>query len=56
MRGPLDNDRLGTPAPDLLIGGRALIGRFLAALRRFPDATLHRNTELVDLVVDATAR
>ena len=51
IRGPLDNDRLGTPAPDLLIGGRALIGRFLAALRNFPDAAMHRNTELVDLIV-----
>ena len=51
IRGPLDNERLGTPAPDLLTGGRALIGRFLAALRRFPEATLHRNAELVDLIV-----
>lgn len=51
VRGPLDNDRFGTPAPDLLIGGRALIGRFLAALRRFPAVTLRRDTELVDLVV-----
>ena len=52
IRGPLDNDRLGAPAPDLLVGGRALVGRFLAALRRFPDVAVHRNTELVDLVVD----
>jgi 3-oxosteroid 1-dehydrogenase len=52
IRGPLDNDRLGTPPPaDLLIGGRALIGRFLAALRALPGVALHRNTELVDLVV-----
>ena len=34
VRGPLDNERLGAPAPDLLTGGRALIGRFLAALLR----------------------
>ncbi len=54
VRGPLDNDRLGTPAPDLLIGGRALIGRFLAALRRFPGFKLHRNTGLVDLITDET--
>ena len=52
IRGPLDNDRLGTPAPDLLIGGRALIGRFINALRRFPDVALYRNSELVDLIVD----
>lgn len=51
IRGPLDTERLGTPAPDLLTGGRALVGRFLTALRRFPNATLHRNTELVDLIV-----
>jgi len=52
IRGPLDNERLSMPAPDLLIGGRALIGRFVAALRRFPDAALRRNTELVDLIVE----
>ena len=55
VRGPLDNDRLGTPAPDLLIGGRALIGRFLAALRGLPRAALYRNTELVDLITDGGA-
>ncbi|WP_328396040.1 FAD-binding protein [Nocardia sp. NBC_00416] len=52
LRGPLDTDRLGTPAPDLLIGGRALIGRFLLALSTFPDVRLHLNTALVDLVVE----
>ena len=52
VRGPLDNERFGTPAPDLLIGGRALIGRFLAALNRFPDAVAHRNSPLVDLLTD----
>ena len=52
IRGPLDNERLSMPAPDLLIGGRALIGRFVAALRRFPDAALRRNTQLVDLIVE----
>jgi succinate dehydrogenase/fumarate reductase flavoprotein subunit len=52
VRGPLDNDRLGAGAPELLIGGRALIGRFLLGLQRFPDVTLARETELVDLIVD----
>ena len=52
VRGPLDNDRLGTPAPGKLFGGRALIGRFLAALSGFPDAALYRNAELVDLISD----
>ena len=51
VRGPLDNDRHGTPAPDLLVGGRALIGRFLAALNAFPAAQLHRDTEVVDLIL-----
>ncbi len=52
VRGPLDHDRLGTPAPDKLFGGRALIGRFLAALSGYPDAALYRNTELTDLITD----
>ncbi|HYO05141.1 MAG TPA: FAD-binding protein [Mycobacterium sp.] len=52
VRGPLDNERLGVPAPELLTGGRALIGRFLAALRRFPDAGIHLDSPLTDLVVD----
>ena len=52
VRGPLDNDRLGASAPDRLIGGRALIGRFLLALQKFSNADLTRETELVDLIVD----
>ena len=48
VRGPLDNERLGVPAPELLTGGRALIGRFLAALRRFPDASVHLDSPLTD--------
>ncbi|MBJ7338378.1 FAD-binding protein [Mycolicibacterium sp.] len=51
VRGPLDNERLGTPAPELLTGGRALIGRFLAALNRFPDTAMHLDSPLTDLVV-----
>jgi succinate dehydrogenase/fumarate reductase flavoprotein subunit len=52
VRGPLDTDRLGTPPPDVLTGGRALIGRFVAALRRFPNAALQLSCPLVDLVTD----
>ncbi|MFW0793955.1 FAD-binding protein [Gordonia sp. CPCC 205515] len=52
LRGPLDTDRLGAPLPDLLIGGQALIGRFLKALSRFPNATLQLNTALTELVVE----
>ncbi|WP_428844596.1 FAD-binding protein [Mycolicibacterium hodleri] len=51
VRGPLDNERLGAPAPELLTGGRALIGRFLAALNRFPAAAVHLDSPLTDLVV-----
>ena len=51
VRGPLDNDRLGIPAPEQLVGGRALIGRFLAALCGYPNAALQLNSPLVELVV-----
>ena len=50
IRGPLDRERLGTEAPKTLIGGRALIGRFLAALTTYPHASLHLNSPLVELV------
>ena len=52
VRGPLDNERLGAPAPELLTGGRALIGRFLAALRRYPHAAVHLDSPLTELVTD----
>ncbi len=52
VRGPLDHDRLGAPAPDKLVGGRALIGRFLAALAGYPDAALYRNTALTELITE----
>ncbi len=51
VRGPLDTERLGTPAPDLLVGGRALIGRFLAALDKMPTVTCWRNTPLLELIM-----
>ncbi|MCA2210929.1 FAD-binding protein [Nocardia rosealba] len=52
LRGPLDTDRLGAPLPDLLIGGQALIGRFLRALSGYPNVTLHLSAPLVELVVE----
>jgi 3-oxosteroid 1-dehydrogenase len=52
VRGPLDNERLGAQAPELLTGGRALIGRFLTALRRFPQAAFHLDSPLTELVTD----
>jgi len=53
VRGPLDNDRLGVPQPDdYFIGGRALIARFLVALKQYPSATTQLNTALVELVTE----
>jgi 3-oxosteroid 1-dehydrogenase len=50
VRGPLDRERLGAPAPKYLIGGRALVGRFLSAITSYPHASLHLNSPLVELV------
>jgi 3-oxosteroid 1-dehydrogenase len=55
IRGPLDRERLGAEVPNTLIGGRALVGRFLAALTTYPHASLHLNTPLVELVVENDA-
>lgn len=52
VRGPLDHERLGAPQPDLLTGGRALVGRFLWAMADNPAVTAHLATSLVELVVD----
>ncbi|MGV0794612.1 FAD-binding protein [Mycolicibacterium sp. XJ1819] len=50
VRGPLDTERLGASPPEYLIGGRALIGRFLAALRPLPGVELRLNCPLVELI------
>ncbi|MDQ2637873.1 MAG: FAD-binding protein [Actinomycetota bacterium] len=55
VRGPLDSERLGTPQPDLLTGGRALIGRFIAALHDMPNVALHLNSPLVELITEKGA-
>lgn len=52
VRGPLDTERLGTAAPELLVGGRALVGRFLAALDKLPNVTCWRNAPLVELITE----
>ncbi len=52
VRGPLDTERLGRPAPDVLVGGRALVGRFLAALDKLPNVSCWRNAPLADLIVE----
>jgi hypothetical protein len=50
IRGPLDRERLGAPAPKYLSGGRALIGRLLSAITSYPHASVHLNSPLVELV------
>jgi 3-oxosteroid 1-dehydrogenase len=50
IRGPLDRERLGGPLPKTLIGGRALVGRFLSAISSYPHASLGLNSPLVELV------
>jgi 3-oxosteroid 1-dehydrogenase len=52
VRGPLDHERLGAQQPDLLTGGRALIGRFLSAMAEKPNVTAHLDTSLVELLVE----
>ncbi len=52
VRGPLDHERLGAPQPDLLTGGRALVGRFLSAMADNPAVAAHLNTSLVELITD----
>jgi 3-oxosteroid 1-dehydrogenase len=51
VRGPLDHERLGVPKPELLTGGRALVGRFLAAMADNPAVAAYLNTRLVELIV-----
>ncbi len=52
VRGPLDHERLGGPQPDLLTGGRAVVGRFLWAMADNPAVAAHLNTSLVELIVE----
>jgi 3-oxosteroid 1-dehydrogenase len=51
VRGPLDHERLAAPKPELLTGGRALVGRFLAAMADNPAVSVQLSTRLVELVV-----
>ncbi len=52
VRGPLERERAGAPAPDWLIGGRALVGRHLLALRQFPEAETRLNARFDELLLD----
>jgi succinate dehydrogenase/fumarate reductase flavoprotein subunit len=51
VRGPLDHERLGAPQPELLTGGRAVIGRFLSAMADNPAVAAHLSTSVVELIV-----
>lgn len=52
LRQTLGVDRLGQPRPEQVAGGRALIGRFMLALDRFPNVTAHLETAFEDFVVE----
>ncbi|MFD4180329.1 FAD-binding protein, partial [Rhodococcus sp. NPDC058514] len=52
LRPPLGADRPGEELPPYLVGGQALIGRFLIALSEFPNASLRLGTSLEELVVE----
>lgn len=52
IRGPLGRERAGERLRSTLIGGRALVGRFLVALRGYPNAEVHANTALEELVIE----
>ncbi|EOM74786.1 3-oxosteroid 1-dehydrogenase [Rhodococcus rhodnii LMG 5362] len=56
LRPPLGTDRLGHPLPDDLVGGQALIGRFLRALDEYPHASMWTNAPLEELVTDEDGR
>ncbi|OCC22948.1 3-ketosteroid-delta-1-dehydrogenase [Croceicoccus estronivorus] len=50
LRPNLAEERAGEALADELLGGQALIGRFLLALSKRPNADLRRETALVELV------
>lgn len=52
LRPPLGSDWLGEPLPDMVIGGQALIGRFLLALQQFPNARTQLNSAVEELVLE----
>lgn len=52
LRPTLPVERLGEPLPEELVGGQALIGRLLLALRTRPAADLRLNSPFEDFVVE----
>jgi succinate dehydrogenase/fumarate reductase flavoprotein subunit len=52
LRPALGQERRGHPAPDVLFGGQALIGRFLLALSKLPNADLRLRSAFIEYVVE----
>lgn len=52
LRPPLGTDWLGQPLGDDVVGGQALIGRFLKAIGRYDNARTQLNSPLVELLTD----
>lgn len=52
LRPGLAEERRGEPAPDDLLGGQALIGRFLLAIDRLPNVELWLESALTDLICE----
>src|SRR5699024_8085548 len=52
LRPPLDTDWLGKDLPPYIIGGQALIGRFLLALQQYPNARTRLNCAVDEFVVE----
>lgn len=52
LRPPLDTDWLGRELPPQVIGGQALIGRFLLALQQYTHARTQLNTPVDEFVVE----
>ncbi|MET0269074.1 MAG: FAD-binding protein [Sphingomonas sp.] len=50
LRRTLSEERRGAPMPGTLDGGQALIGRFLLALDRMPNARMRLRHELIEFV------
>ncbi|WP_233267095.1 FAD-binding protein [Tomitella fengzijianii] len=52
LRPPLDTDWLGWELPPQVIGGQALIGRFLLAIEQYPNARTRLNCAIDELVME----
>lgn len=55
LRPPLGTDWLGQELPDMVIGGQALIGRFLVAMQQYPNVRTQLNSPCEELITEDTA-